>query len=287
MSYTYEVNPEHEFEYELSCIQNPFYKKMAIGALHKFPDYFWDVPASSSGAYHPRTSLGRAGLVRHVKSVFAISEALLAHPTLYSFNEGEKDMIRIAILIHDACKQGYEGKPTHTLHIHPLLPKDHLKPDLYETFALHQSSEDNEPAIDEQLWDYAWEEINKLVETHMGPWNRDKKEESDVVLPEPKTEAQLFVHMCDYLASRKEIEVDIFARTAQDGYKKAEKMATDAQLDYILKLYRTAKAKNIQLPDYLGSLILVEMTPEGKRTPLLTSAEASALIDQLKSFIYG
>ena len=39
----------------------------------------------------------------------------------------------------------------------------------------------------------------------MGEWNENKR--SSTVLPKPETDIQKFVHMCDYLASRKDIEV--------------------------------------------------------------------------------
>ena len=40
----------------------------------------------------------------------------------------------------------------------------------------------------------------------MGPWNTDylTKEE---ILPKPKNKYQNFVHMCDYLASRKFLDI--------------------------------------------------------------------------------
>ena len=43
--------------------------------------------------------------------------------------------------------------------------------------------------------------IAELVESHMGEWNYS-------VLPKPKTDLQKFVHECDYLASRKFLEVN-------------------------------------------------------------------------------
>jgi hypothetical protein len=41
----------------------------------------------------------------------------------------------------------------------------------------------------------------------MGQWNYDYKSKK-AVLPKPKTGKQFFVHMCDYLASRKFLEVN-------------------------------------------------------------------------------
>ena len=43
------------------------------------------------------------------------------------------------------------------------------------------------------------------IESHMGPWNTNNY--SNVVLPKPESRYQRFVHMCDYLASRKFLDV--------------------------------------------------------------------------------
>ena len=41
----------------------------------------------------------------------------------------------------------------------------------------------------------------------MGQWNKNKY--SKIELPKPELEPQKFVHMCDYLASRKWLEVKL------------------------------------------------------------------------------
>ena len=43
------------------------------------------------------------------------------------------------------------------------------------------------------------------IKTHMGPWTTDY--DGVEVLEKPKTKYQNFVHMCDFLASRKFLEV--------------------------------------------------------------------------------
>jgi hypothetical protein len=50
-----------------------------------------------------------------------------------------------------------------------------------------------------------WFQINQLIRTHMGEWCTGKN--GEVVTPKPKTEAQKLVHLCDYLASRREIDL--------------------------------------------------------------------------------
>ncbi len=53
------------------------------------------------------------------------------------------------------------------------------------------------------------EDINfvcSVIEAHMGPWNKDF--DGNSVLPIPKTKYENFVHMCDFLASRKFINIE-------------------------------------------------------------------------------
>jgi hypothetical protein len=242
------IDPTHEFKSELLKIQNTFYLNIAVEALQKVPHYFWFVPASSSGKYHPKSSLGMGGLVRHVKSVFWIAEELLAHSLYAPFSDDEKDEIRVAILLHDACKQGTENDGSHTVIEHPLLVREALQPDSVPW------TEHTDTWTREQLHIAgAWFAICDLIETHMGIWTKDK--EGREVLDVPKTKAQLFVHQCDYLASRKIIEVDVTPREAQQGYgSKGDKEAwrsdpiTQGQIDYIKKLYVMVSEKGLYYP---------------------------------------
>ena len=53
------------------------------------------------------------------------------------------------------------------------------------------------------------EEIDKvcdMISAHMGPWN--SSEYSNVKLPVPSKPIEKFVHMCDYLASRRFLNVE-------------------------------------------------------------------------------
>lgn len=247
----YEVDPIFEFKTELFQIKDQFYLGIVAEALAKVPDYIWFVPASSSGKYHPKSSLGMGGLVRHIKSVFWISEELLSHPLYAPFTDAEKDEIRVAILLHDMCKQGTQNTPLHTLTEHPLLVREALNPftDLGYTADLEGTAlkEKNESA---------WSRICDLIETHMGIWTKDHKTNQEV-LDVPKTKAQLFVHMCDYLASRKIIEVDVTSRDAQNkdyGKKTNEEPAWRkepaklAQIDYLKKLMIMCLERNIDCP---------------------------------------
>jgi hypothetical protein len=47
--------------------------------------------------------------------------------------------------------------------------------------------------------------VSNAIASHMGEWNTNKR--SSTTLPKPSDKIGKFVHMCDYLASRKDIEV--------------------------------------------------------------------------------
>ena len=48
--------------------------------------------------------------------------------------------------------------------------------------------------------------VSGLITTHMGPWNKDRF--GNVVMPKPETKEQLLVHLCDYIASKKFLNVN-------------------------------------------------------------------------------
>ena len=49
-------------------------------------------------------------------------------------------------------------------------------------------------------------EVIDLIESHMGQWDYFGK------FPTPKSSTQKFVHLCDFLASRKEVSVEVMGR---------------------------------------------------------------------------
>jgi hypothetical protein len=101
----------------------------------------------------------------------------------------------------------------------------------------------------------------------MGIWTRDK--EGKEVLDVPKTKAQLFVHQCDFLASRKIIEVEVTQRDEQAGYGSKSKddwkdgIASEKQVEYIRKLYVMVHEKGLYYPpltvtDANGKMVLTK-----------------------------
>lgn len=56
------------FENELREIKNDALRSFVARCLEAAPDYFFEMPASTTGRHHPNYALGQGGLVRHVKA---------------------------------------------------------------------------------------------------------------------------------------------------------------------------------------------------------------------------
>ena len=98
------------FETELQYIKNPKIKEFTQKAIEKLPEYFFSVPASSTGKYHPSYALGDGGLVRHTKAATRIAVELF-RMDCFKYSEDEKDMIVASLILHDGCKSGLQKKP--------------------------------------------------------------------------------------------------------------------------------------------------------------------------------
>ena len=178
---------EDTFMLEYSYIKNNDYKEDIKFLVRNLPDYFFEVPASSTGKYHPKYTLGVGGLVRHTKAAVRLAYELLNDPVIGDkYTDREKDLMIMSLIIHDGLKSGRE-KSKYTKVEHPLLACDYIEENM-----------DNLNMSDEDI-----EFMCNVISSHMGPWNKDF--DGNEVLPVPKNKYQNFVHMCDYLASRKAV----------------------------------------------------------------------------------
>ena len=176
------MNKVAVFEKELNFIKNSSFKNDAMYLIDALPDYFFEVAAASTGKYHPKYAQGTGGLVRHTKSAVRIAYELLEDPAIGNkYTQDEKDL--------SGSQEDYE-KSKYTKFDHPLLVGDFIK--------------ENKANLN-----FTDEEINFLsdaIASHMGPWTKDY--DGNEVLPYPKTKYQNFVHMCDYLSSKKFLNVE-------------------------------------------------------------------------------
>lgn len=182
------------FKYELALIGDSKLRAFIGAFLNEcVPAYFWTVPASSTGKYHPQYALGVGGLVRHTKACVMVAEDLLSLEQNETLNECYHDEIISALIVHDTFKQGLKNTGGHTKFEHPV----------YSASALQLFADKFYPDLSDRV-----SNISTMIMSHMGQWHRSAK--SVVVLPKPQTEAEKFVHLCDYLASRKYIAVDVY-----------------------------------------------------------------------------
>jgi hypothetical protein len=175
---------------ELSYIRNKKIEEFTVKAIEELPDYFFEIPASSTGKYHPNYALGQGGLLRHVKACVVICKELFRLEMFDYFTRDEKDIIISSLLLHDGLKHGII-KSEFSKFEHPLIIKDFL------------SNNDNLKNI---LPQEIFEKITNNVAHHMGQWIDNPH--SDIILEKPNNKMENFVHLVDYLASRKCIEIN-------------------------------------------------------------------------------
>ena len=176
------------FNKEYEYIKNDKKKNDIKYLVSKLPDYFFEIPASSTGKYHPDFASTSHGLVKHTKVAVRIAKELLDNPGLNNFTDDEKDIIIMALILHDGCKSGMV-KEKYTRFDHPLIICDLI----------------NENRSKLSLNDDEVNLLTKIISSHMGIWNKDYN--GNEVLPIPKGKYQRFVHLCDYLSSKKFIDI--------------------------------------------------------------------------------
>ena len=180
------------FKKELNYILDPKIKEYTEKALCEVPDYFFEVPASSTGKYHPAYALGNQGLLRHTRSAVRIAVELLNLEMYAPFEEyNGKDLIISALILHDSYKHG-TPKLEFVVAEHPLVAIGQL-------------------ALNENLKDILPENKTTIlfdnIAHHMGQFVLHPKTKQPI-LEKPQNKMQNFVFMCDYLASRKCIEMN-------------------------------------------------------------------------------
>lgn len=175
------IEEEHAYpdlNYCVDKIKSKDIKLQLFLAFTNIPEYFYKIPASSTGKYHPAYATGEGGLLRHTIAAARIA-CDLVDLEMYGLTDDEKDYVICALLLHDTFKSGVTHSK-YTLHNHPMLSAQHVRSVCSREFANN---------------------VCPLIESHMGQWNTCKWDKT--VLPKPETKLQQIVHLCDYLASRK------------------------------------------------------------------------------------
>jgi 23S rRNA maturation-related 3'-5' exoribonuclease YhaM len=187
------------FRKEISYIKDSKLEADIKTLIKLLPDYFFEIPASSTGKYHPKFATGERGLLKHTKVAVRIAYELLQNNTIGSkFTARDKDLIIMALILHDGLKSGLE-KEKHTRFDHPLLISKYIM--------------ENVDKLNMDIDDIR--KMCSIIESHMGEWTYDTFRKKEV-LPKPITADQRFVHMSDLLASSKFLNVEFSKYNIKD-----------------------------------------------------------------------
>jgi len=179
------MDREEIFLDELNYINDDNLSEALVNIINLLPEYWLHKAASSTGKYHPEYALGEGGLLRHSKAAMRIGYELLNDPAIGNkYTSHEKDLLLMSLLVHDGLKLGVPEEK-YTRFDHPILMANFI---IEKKDEIGLSDEDAKFMAD-------------VIKTHMGFWTTDH--DGNEVLEKPTTKYQNFVHMCDYLASRK------------------------------------------------------------------------------------
>ena len=118
------------FEKEIAYMEIENIKDFFKKAITTVPDYFFEVPAASSGKFHSVLECGFGGLVYHTRSVAKVANYLVNLQQYKSkLNEVERDCVICAALLHDCLKHDWENKTGFSVHQHPVLAAEFVKTD--------------------------------------------------------------------------------------------------------------------------------------------------------------
>lgn len=181
----------------LRVFKIPVIQKIVKEIIVHTPTIYFGASTSSTGKYHPLATNGLSGLVKHSTAVMLSAKDLLDNETvsmvfkMNNLSDLDRETILAAALVHDNAKYGAEEKDGdekyYTLGEHPrLVGEIAKKAGLYD-----ELDADGIKVLEKML---------KLIETHMGQWTNVRGGEP---LDKPSSPAQAFIHMCDYIVSRK------------------------------------------------------------------------------------
>jgi len=156
-------------EYEL--IHDDEIRQITKQAIEKFPDYFWESPATSSDRYHHPKCRYERGLWIHTKMVCTAYLRMISSFTNRSvLTTHEADCGLAACILHDSWKGGKHGTADGSaVSNHDLIAAQFVR------------DETDLPEL-----------VASVIETHMGPWYDG---------PEPGETLEEVVHMADMSAS--------------------------------------------------------------------------------------
>ena len=120
-------------------------------------------------------------------------DSILNHRLRLKINKGfyptpeERDCMRCVPALHDAIKCGWNGS-RYTVQDHPLLAAKWV--------LVTKVEHDISPEYKQMIAD--------MCEAHSGEWNKSRS--GQVIMAEPRNPREFFIHECDILASRADLD---------------------------------------------------------------------------------
>ena len=178
--------PSHEVLSPRQLHTNWFFCLLFVFCLHLNTSAPLNVnPKSISYLSPARFSIGT-----EIDAAFMLVPVAAVYNTVGAkFSDRDKDLIIVAIILHDGFTRGKKLE-SHTKFDHPLLASEFIFK--------------NKSKLSLEVDDIR--KICSMIESHMGEYTIDPNTDREV-LPRPRTMEQRFVHMCDYLASRKFLDI--------------------------------------------------------------------------------
>lgn len=177
------------FEGLLNKFETDEIRDYCADMIKEIPDYIFTIPSSTSFKYHNKTQCQPHGQIFHILMFAEVMNYVLGLEYVKEkTNERHRDCLRCTPIFHDAIKCGLNCSQ-YTVHEHPMLAGEWVR----------NTSVEHDVDADTKAY------IARLCESHSGEWTSTKR--SKTVLPKPENDEQFFVHMCDYLASRSNLDM--------------------------------------------------------------------------------
>lgn len=167
----------------VDLIQDKTLRDWVENLLSVQSEAFWAISASSSDKYHPEQSRGEGGLVRHILATLYFAREFFC---CFNAEQNEQDCVIAALLLHDI------GKAMNEPH------------DIVGAQALRYAADKSEDCmILRTIAGVRW---------HMGSWALGstachKDERGSKRFPEDFSRIEQMVHLSDYAASRKRVNL--------------------------------------------------------------------------------
>lgn len=200
---------------------DPHFMFYTMALLDNAPDYFWTVPASSTGKNHRADENGEGGLVHHTARACAVGEHLIrAFDYQWNSKPFIANYVRAALLLHDSFRSGdgenlftRDGQlatdPMHMLHPRREFAKVSLSNIMQRDSRAWLTPITivrvcHLPVVSVAATEFPYFNLlMDLIEGHYRRWSPSPK-----LNPEPGTPAHV-VFMADYIASRLNINVEV------------------------------------------------------------------------------